>query len=308
MMLKNWRLTCLLFLLCFFLPARVIRAESPYDQKLVKFKVDWYEYITGETAEASIDEQMRHLDRLEARYFDITEAVDRISAERKRLEEISQNPLNTSAGKPAKQHPAGKTSRKWFAQYEFWLIGNPFESKHDLQAPRYGTTNTFYVASEEVKVGPGGIKVGRSLGSQKKSFGYGASVSYVEGPKQFLTLGSISSFFGGQFEANETYETRFWRAMLEIQKRFVLSSEMEFKISAGAGIGWGEMELFYRQGTMKSHWQNLTVEVMPSLVFPGKRFNYEVGVGFAHFPAYSGGANFPEMNWNPIGLKLGVEF
>lgn len=173
----------------------------------------------------------------------------------------------------------------------------------------------------EIKGGVG-LRAGVLFPTQAKGEFLGGSVGLVMGPS-----GRVSASDGLTPSLNSyslESKTQFIRVMLEGRKQFDLSQKVNFRLGAGLGVAHSKTTEKYREvlsGSGNYHEvfnprSGFTYEISTSILFAAWRNKIELGIAYDGFPeirSFKDSVLWPteyrkSYRWNPISLRLGMEF
>jgi hypothetical protein len=209
-----------------------------------------------------------------------------------------------------------------FTAMEYWMIGNAYQDIRDAWDKDVQDFDESTL-SRKLSVGTG-VRVGAFVPSRLKGVDFGGSVAYITGPKaEFKVSETLLAPPAAVYDQTDNYKTHFVRILAEGRKSFTVSKKVDVRLGAGIGVASGKFEndytcdatgggSCYGESVTKS-FSGLTYEAGPSVVLKGESVNVEFGVVYAVFPKMksfetSMNSTIMEFKWNPIGLRMGMEF
>lgn len=239
----------------------------------------------------------------------------------KSLSEFKWNPIGVRLaamfGGTGDVEPAGERLMKIFTAVEYWTAANAYEEVEDLWN---ADIQLFEAGTMSSKVSAGkGLRLGVLFPTSLKDFHWGGSIGYVVGPEATFDVFEADSTVS--FDQRDAYKTRYVRVLTEVRKGFPLSDRVAVRLGAGVGVGRGRIDEEFNctptgfGSCSDVSWSDtsvgLTYEAGPSIVYTGPIVNVELAVVYAGFPkldvATDSGIDI-DATWNPIGVRLGMEF
>lgn len=299
------------------------------DQQLKNFKADWFDY-EKESPDLNIVEKVERLEKMVSAYGDIPLAQEKIKAEKKRLAENSAIPQPSPPEVKAESRPAAKPvvhedakkprkqkKVRWFGQVEVWTPGDAYEEyDEDLQGLIGSLGNSYGAANGNFDDKAGsGLRGGFLYAPHMPGFEIGASLGFVKGPEMKTTLNIHDLFFGDSAKLTEEIESRFLRALFEMQKRLPMSDRAGWNLRGGIGFGTVRLDgkfsasgFLVGEDSYSSSDVGLTWEIFPSFYLDAGSVSWDIGLGYAQFPKFKEDDNFFDINWEPVGLRVSATF
>jgi opacity protein-like surface antigen len=208
--------------------------------------------------------------------------------------------------------------KRFFAQIDAYEKEDAYEAtEKDWKDALQGAGGIVSLDSE-IRGALGG-RLGMFFPIEESRFELGGSVGYIVGPWGKFTIDE--TVFSQRVTSKDEYRTDFPRALLETQFRIPLSDRAEFRLRGGAGVTRGRLTRDYSLGiagffsgsTIQNEsetWTGFTWEAGPSFAYVGESVVVDLGVMYAEFPKMKANQdkNLSEFKWNPIGVRLSIEF
>ena len=211
---------------------------------------------------------------------------------------------------------------KRFVQIEIYGRDNAYDNFEDILKDSVDDPFSPYIAGAGEIKGGMGIRAGVLFPTQAKGEYLGGTVGFVMGPS-----GRVSATDGFR-PSHDNYslesKTQFIRVMLEGRKQFDLSQEVAFRLGAGLGLAHSKTTEVYREvlsGSGNHHEvfntrSGFSYEIATSILFSVWRNKIELGIAYDGFPeirSFKDSILWPteyrkSYRWNPISLRIGMEF
>jgi hypothetical protein len=211
---------------------------------------------------------------------------------------------------------------KRFVQIELYGRDNAYDNFEDILNDSVSDPFSPYIAGGGEIKGGMGIRAGLLFPTRQKGEHVGGSVGIVMGPS-----GRVSASDGLSPSLNNyslESKTQFVRVMLEGRKQFDLSPKVAFRLGAGLGLARSKTTEVYREvlsGSGNHHEvfntrSGFSYEIATSVLFSVWRNKIELGIAYDGFPeirSFKDSILRPteyrkSYRWNPISLRIGMEF
>lgn len=222
---------------------------------------------------------------------------------------------------PSSHGPSDRKFR-YFSALEYWTAADAYKDIEDLWVEE-GQSWDLSNVSDNVSGGMG-ARAGAFFSTPIQGFEAGGSIGFVRGPNAKFSIHTEDfSPPATTWDEVDKYSLQFVRILAQARKRFPLSDKFSADIGVGVGVARARLENEYACVVSGSGGcvpfdsytetdSGLTYEVGPAIVYTGESLNVELGMTYAHFPTVKvtpDVINMPlEFKWNPIGVRVGVEF
>jgi hypothetical protein len=211
--------------------------------------------------------------------------------------------------------------RRWrfFGGVEYWDKANAFKSVEDAWRESFEDYDIGTLSSR--RSGGLGVRAGVFLQAPGRGLDWGASLGAIQGPEgKFSIYTEDLPPSPATWTETDNYKTKFVRALLHVRKRFQVSERVDVRLGGGIGVAHGRTENEYTCSStgmggcdsydaVSEDFLNLTYEVGPGIAFTGEKVDVDFSILYASFPRLPQADNsLPAFKWNPIGVRLGVEF
>lgn len=171
-----------------------------------------------------------------------------------------------------------------------------------------------------------GFRAGALFQTSVKGLKVGGSLGYILGPSiegnrsYILDSLDINGDVVGTVEVQNTKkdESDVWRAMAETKYSVPLGNRVHARLGFGLGLAtlhiennssWKIVETGGGESTSHSlKTTKLTWEIGPAIAYVGDTIGVELALTYAQMPSAEDMNTFQKFDWNPFGIRLGVEF
>jgi opacity protein-like surface antigen len=117
-------------------------------------------------------------------------------------------------------------------------------------------------------------------------------------------------------EKDET-ESNVWRLMAEAKYSYPLGEKFQARLGLGLGLASLKVEnkYYYEDDVFGAYSENnsitttkLTWEIGPAIAFVTDQIGVELALTYSQMPSAEDMNTFEKFDWNPFGIRLGVEF
>ncbi len=215
---------------------------------------------------------------------------------------------------------------KFFGQIEYLTYSDAFDENEKLFNDEVNEladttgTDAFLSAASDTNDGVG-IRVGILVPSRVKDLSVGCSVGYIKGPKfdgNYLYEYDDGSF---AYVDNTKYESmsNLWRVMAESKYHIPLGEQFQARLGIGLGLATLKVEDDYSY-VMTGDWDasgsyktsitttKFTWEIGPAIAYVTEKMGVELALTYSQMPSAEDMNSFQKFDWNPFGIRLGVEF
>ncbi len=210
----------------------------------------------------------------------------------------------------------------FFGQAEYLTYSDAFEkaenSFNQMVNKTAADTAGFGTVTSNVKTSGGaGFRIGAFAPSPLKTLMVGGSLGYVAGPS---FKGEEKIQYDDESHYNTTSEdtAKLWRYMGETKYSVPLGNKFQARLAFALGIAAlkvkhkvtvddsdapGPVTTDHSISTMKLSW-----EIGPAIAYVTDRIGVELALTYAQMPSAENSNTFKQFDWNPFGVRLGVEF
>lgn len=208
----------------------------------------------------------------------------------------------------------------FFGQVEFLTYSDAFEKAEEhwdkvIALDTEGVDDFGGSISSDKKTEGGiGVRLGALLATPVKGVSVGGSLGFINGP----------SFEGNEVLDGDTYSDKIKSQVIRalVESKYSLPMGKNFQARLGLGLGLAQVEVehdFVNGGNVQEHpdysvsggstarYTKMTWEVGPAIAFVSEKVGVELAVTYSQIPSVKSD-QFQEFKWNPIGVRLGVEF
>ena len=312
-----------------FLMCLVLSISQGVSQENIqsKFKTAWEYYKVRAEQGASPRERLHILNQIETKYMGRGLDLDRLKHERKKYlseeRKFARYSGDIFQSEPPQQKPIQRdqNEKKYstFAHIEYLTKSNAFEEDEDaLQSFDLASRGYGVSSSADSSISDGmGARFG--LKFKGNSVDFGGSVGYVSGPRREMIMTTTNLLTFTEMQIEGTQQTTFFRFLYHIWQDIPLSKQSLLRLGTGLGYAIGDMkskmtlsDSFFSidsaSASTSEKWAGLAWEITPSFLVKTHKLAFEVGFGYAGFPAMSETNEFFGFAWNPRSIRLGLEF
>ncbi len=218
----------------------------------------------------------------------------------------------------------------YFGAVEYLTYSDAFKEKEDafnetVSQLKNSLTAGQTLTSNTESSGGVGFRVGALANVPTKGFQIGGSLGYIIGPS---FIGNINfpletlDIYGNpvgttQVEIEQEENSSVIRLMTE--SKYCHSFGKNIQVRLGVGIGIANLHLEGKSSdqigseTVRSEFHSsnsikLTWEIGPAIAYVTENLGIELALTYSQVPSAKNTETFREFDWNPFGVRLGVEF
>ncbi len=229
---------------------------------------------------------------------------------------------------------------KFFGQVEYLTYSDAFEEKENAVNKRFDQFRDQLAIPDEVMTTKTdtsnglGFRLGALTSSPLKGLTIGASLGYILGPSFEAKLDGTYDDGTDYGTVNEKWESKsnVWRLMAESKYSVPISEKFQARL--GFGIGFAKLQIkdtysrdvtgdlqggdyddpsypLYPYQTNHDKTINTTKftwEIGPAIAFVTDQIGVELALTYSQMPSAENIETFQKFDWNPFGIRLGVEF
>lgn len=215
----------------------------------------------------------------------------------------------------------------FFGQAEYLTYSDAFEKNEEafdkmVDADRGDLGADETLSSNKKTAGGVGFRIGALARTPIKGLTVGGSFGYIMGPsfegKETFVFDDGSDFQTAAFKWKD--ESKLWRYMAESKYSLTLGEKIQGRL--GFAIGLASLKVtekfnadysgdFINGSFTDKHsitTMKLTWEIGPAIAYVTDQIGVELALTYSHMPDAENKNTFQEFNWNPFGVRLGVEF
>lgn len=215
----------------------------------------------------------------------------------------------------------------FFGQVEYLTYSGAFDKQQDkfnevIADDSVGLDETTEkLSSNSDTAGGAGFRIGALAVTPVKGLKVGGSVGYILGPS---------------FKANENYsfddgfvawtedmkwkdESHLWRFLAE--SKYSVPMGEKFQARLGVGLGFAILNVKDKYSSVSSGFftdsystedslttTKFTWEIGPAIAYVTNNIGVELALTYSQMPSAENTQTFQKFDWNPFGVRLGVEF
>lgn len=227
----------------------------------------------------------------------------------------------------------------YFGQIEYLTYSDAFEEKEGAVNKRFNQFRDQLLVPEETMntetdtTNGLGFRLGALTRTSIKGLTIGGSLGYILGPS---FEGNLDSTFDdgvdvGTIKENWETKSNIWRLMAET--KYSVPMGEKFQARLGFGLGFAKLNIkdtysrdltgvdigFYGDPTYPDYpyqasydksmsTTKFTWEIGPAIAYVGESIGVELALTYSQLPSAEDMNTFQEFDWNPFGIRLGVEF
>ncbi len=214
----------------------------------------------------------------------------------------------------------------FFGQLEYLTYSDEFEKNEKSFSDYVSEVSDSYGASgvvsgsNETKAGTG-VRIGAMVAAPIKGLTIGGSLGYIMGPSY---EGKMTSDYDNGFIAfheNEKVKdtSNLWRLMAEAKYSVPMGEKFQARLGFGVGLATLKVEDKYsyeQTGDFEDSTSlnnsitttKMTWEIGPAIAYVTDKIGVELAVTYSQMPSAEDMNTFQQFDWNPFGIRLGVEF
>jgi hypothetical protein len=215
----------------------------------------------------------------------------------------------------------------FFGQAEYLTYSDAFEKRENVfndmitQDTNWVDANTSLTSSKK-SAGGVGFRIGAMAPTPVKGLTIGGSFGYIMGPsfegKETFAYDDGTSVQTDAYKWKD--ESKLWRYLGESKYSVPLGEKLQARV--GFAIGLASLKVsekfssdsngdFYNGSYSETHSNTtlkLTWEIGPAIAYVTDQIGVELALTYSQMPGAVDKNTFQEFNWNPFGIRLGVEF
>ncbi|MBK8575448.1 MAG: outer membrane beta-barrel protein [Elusimicrobia bacterium] len=212
---------------------------------------------------------------------------------------------------------------KFFGQIEYLTYSDAFEKleKSNDEGLSLAQANSDYsgISRDKDTASGTGFRIGALAATPMKGVSVGGSLGYIMGPEYNDTVGYTYDDGFDSYTAKEKdeNESNLWRLMAEAKYSYPMGEKFQARL--GLGLGFANLKVenkySYEDDSRDSFSENksisttkLTWEIGPAIAYVGEKIGVELALTYSQMPSAENMETFQEFDWNPFGVRLGVEF
>lgn len=205
----------------------------------------------------------------------------------------------------------------YFGEVEYLTYSDAFEEKE----------NTFNEWGWNIKTSGGaGVRAGILKTTLVKGLQMGGSLGYILGPSfegnrsDVVESLDVEGHVVGYVEIKSKVkdESNIWRLMAESKYSVPLGDRFQARLGFGIGVAMLHIEENISNELVggpsfgsENHSLNttkITWEIGPGIAYVSGNIGIELALTYSQMPTAINNMTFQEFDWNPLGIRLGVEF
>ena len=209
-----------------------------------------------------------------------------------------------------------------FGQAEYLTYSDAYQKAENsfnqgVDKDRADTAGSGTVTSNVKTTGGAGFRIGAFAPSPLKTLMVGGSLGYVVGPS-FKGEEKIHYDDGSHYNTTSEDTAKLLRYMGETKYSVPLGDRFQARLTFALGLA--ALKVKYKAtvddsdaaapvttehsiNTMKLSW-----EIGPAIAYATDRIGVELALTYAQMPSAENSNTFKQFDWNPFGIRLGVEF
>jgi opacity protein-like surface antigen len=198
---------------------------------------------------------------------------------------------------------------KFFGQIEYLTYSDAFEKNEKLTKDTAADISGLISESHDTGSGVG-FRIGALTDSSLKGIAIGGSLGYIMGPSY---EGKINYDNGTPKTDVTKNSSNLWRLMAEAKYSYPIGDKFEARLGLGLGLATLKVEEEYSETGEQGYDKSLTTtkmtwEIGPAIAFVTEKVGVELALTYSQMPSAENMETFQEFDWNPFGVRLGVEF
>lgn len=213
---------------------------------------------------------------------------------------------------------------KFFGQIEYLTYSDAFEKLENLNDETSSVIQSISDVSAFTRntdtEGGTGFRIGALAATPVKGMSVGGSLGYIMGPKfeDSVSYSYDDGFSNYDAKAKDEVESNVWRLLAEAKYSYPIGEKFQARLGLGLGLASLKVE-------NKSNYEDtdvvdnesmsssitttkLTWEIGPAIAFVTDQIGVELALTYSQMPSAENMQTFQEFDWNPFGVRLGVEF